>query len=193
MNAKMKTYSMPSEEVRHLSEMAVCDHIKETHPRFRNNTGGGGTFAVVMEATILASPRVTLQTLILKFPHNNNTTQAMWQIMVDNGLKWANDGWGGFAMANVLVLVNPRLNKGQATESLAPLIDFGAELQDAKNGRLVVMEFPSWGTFFNAFTRDHVAVSLALQHVYHQKMSKADCYQVRGLQPRAGLSSRQQI
>lgn len=139
--------------------MTVRDHRKIAHPPvFVNTAGGGGTFGVVLEATILASPRVTLQTAILKFPHNTSATQAMWRIMVDNGLKWANDGWGGFAMANVLVLVNPKLNKEQARESLAHLTDFGTELQNTGNGRLIVTEFPSWGTFFNAFTRDHVAV-----------------------------------
>jgi hypothetical protein len=81
--------------------------------------------------------------------------------MADNALRWANDGWGGFAMANVLVLVNPKLNQEQAVESLAPLVNFGSELQNAENGRLIITEFPSWGTFFNAFTKDHVAVSLA--------------------------------
>ncbi|KAF5315414.1 hypothetical protein D9619_007344 [Psilocybe cf. subviscida] len=119
--------------------------------------GGGGTFGVVMEASILASPRVTLQTVILKFPRNTTFTLAMWHMMVDNGLKWANDGWGGFAAANVLVLVNPRLNKEEVLESLAPLIAFGTELQNTENGRLIVTEFPSWGSFFKAFTRDHVA------------------------------------
>ncbi|KAG5334588.1 hypothetical protein C0989_003317 [Termitomyces sp. Mn162] len=48
-----------------------------------------------------------------------------------------------------------------------PLIQFGKRLQSEgeEGASTIVTEFPSWGTFFNAFAKDHVAVvgsSLAL-------------------------------
>ncbi|KAF8964328.1 FAD-binding domain-containing protein [Flammula alnicola] len=129
--------------------------------------GGGGTFGVVMEASILTSPPVTLQVAILKFSPNTTVTQELWSVMANNGLKWASDGWGGFSMADVLILANPRLSKGEAAESLSDLIDFGDRLRLAGvvGFKLILTEFPSWGAFFDAFTRDHVATvgsSLAL-------------------------------
>ncbi|PPQ85186.1 hypothetical protein CVT25_004193 [Psilocybe cyanescens] len=128
--------------------------------------GGGGTFGVVTEATILASPPVVVQTFILQFSLNRTLTQEMWSIMVNNSLQWAEDGWGGLSMAPVIVMVNPKLSK-DAARSLSSLIAFGERLQSmgVPGLKLILTEFPSWGTFFDAFTRDFVATvgtSLAL-------------------------------
>ncbi|KAJ7017040.1 hypothetical protein C8F04DRAFT_484826 [Mycena alexandri] len=122
--------------------------------------GGGGTFGVVLEATVLASPPVALQTVIISWAVPNRTlTAELWNILADNGLAWAADGWGGFSTAEVAILVNPTLNLGQATASMAPLIDFGNRLQqDGVSGvQVVVITFPTFLAFFNAFTLEHVA------------------------------------
>lgn len=125
------------------------------------NSGGGGTFGVVLEATILASPQVAVQTFVLQFSPNRTLTQEMWSIMVNNSLQWSNDGWGGLSMAPVVVMINPKLSKEDAKRSLSALITFGQRLQSmgVPGLKLVLTEFPSWGTFFDAFTKDFVAVS----------------------------------
>ncbi|KAH0586775.1 hypothetical protein H2248_005624 [Termitomyces sp. 'cryptogamus'] len=129
--------------------------------------GGGGTFGVVLEATVLASPQVTLQTVIVSFTPNTVRTQELWNILADNGLKWAEEGWGGFSTSGIAILINPGSTKEDAAKSMDPLIQFGKRLQSegVEGASTIVTEFPSWGTFFNAFTKDHVAVvgsSLAL-------------------------------
>ncbi|KAL9711397.1 hypothetical protein Ac2012v2_005943 [Leucoagaricus gongylophorus] len=129
--------------------------------------GGGGTFGVVLESTVLASPQVTVQTLILTFAPTTEITREMWKIMAENGLKWGKEGWGGFSQANVVILLNPKLSQDEARVSLAPLIQFGEQLQavDAENTNLNFTEFPSWFAFAEAFTSQFKAVvgtSLAL-------------------------------
>ncbi|KXN87816.1 hypothetical protein AN958_08089 [Leucoagaricus sp. SymC.cos] len=122
--------------------------------------GGGGTFGVVMESTILASPQVTLQTLILTFPPGNTSaTREMWTIMAENGLKWAGEGWGGFSTANVVIYLNPKLSSNEAQASMAPLLQFGKRLQamNATATTLIITEFPSWHAFFEVFTSQFVA------------------------------------
>ncbi|KAJ7725699.1 hypothetical protein B0H16DRAFT_279117 [Mycena metata] len=123
--------------------------------------GGGGTFGVVLEATVLASPPVALQAVIVSWATPNRTlTAELWNIMADNGLAWAADGWGGFSMAELAILVNPTLNLGQATASVAPLIDFGNQLQQegVSGVQAVVTTFPTFFAFFDAFTLQHVAI-----------------------------------
>lgn len=126
--------------------------------------GGGGTFGVVLESTILASPRVTLQAVILSFtptPGNSTLNSELWTILSDNGLTWANEGWGGFSASGVAILINPNSTTTAAAASMAPLIVFGQRLiaEKVPNAQLVVTEFPSWKAFFDVFTSQHVAVT----------------------------------
>lgn len=129
-------------------------------------SGGGGTFGVVLESTILASPQVTLQVFILTFAPTADITRGMWKILVENGLKWAAEGWGGLSAAEAVILVNPRLSQDEARASLAPLIQFGEQLQaaHATTTNLLLTEFPSWFAFSEAFTGQFKAVSSTKVH-----------------------------
>ncbi|XP_006462933.1 hypothetical protein AGABI2DRAFT_207587 [Agaricus bisporus var. bisporus H97] len=127
--------------------------------------GGGGTYGVVLDHTILASPRVTLPTLILSFAPDTTLAREMWSIMSDNALKWAEEGWGGFSRSNVMILLNPKLSQTEAQASLAPLLDFGKQLQatNPDTTTLIFTEFSSWNEFFQTFTSQFVVgANLAL-------------------------------
>ncbi|PFH45424.1 hypothetical protein AMATHDRAFT_71699 [Amanita thiersii Skay4041] len=125
--------------------------------------GGGGTFGVVLESTILAAPPVKLQTVIVSFPTKNATlTRELWTILVDNGIKWADEGWGGYGVANVAILLNPKMGKEEAQESMRPLIEFGERLKadtSQQGSKLVVTEFPTWKAFFDVFTGDFTSIT----------------------------------
>jgi hypothetical protein len=120
---------------------------------------------VVLESTVLASPRVVLQAAVVAWKNANSTlTNDLWPILIDNGLKWAGEGWGGFATPESAIYVTPKLSKAEAAESMAPLIQFGEQLQsDGVAGtQVVITEFPSWGAFFDLFVSQNVAVSIAI-------------------------------
>ncbi|KAJ7440768.1 hypothetical protein B0H11DRAFT_2163285 [Mycena galericulata] len=122
--------------------------------------GGGGTFGVVMEATILAAQAVTLQAVIVSWSVPNRTlTKELWEILTDNGLRWATDGWGGFSMAELAILVTPSLDTVHAAASMAPLIDFGRRLQQEgiEGAQLQVTTFPTFFSFFEEFSSQNVA------------------------------------
>ena len=120
---------------------------------------------MVLESTVLASPRVVLQAAVVAWKNANSTlTNDLWPILIDNGLKWAGEGWGGFATPESAIYVTPKLSKAEAAVSMAPLIQFGEQLQS--NGvagtQVVITEFPSWGAFFDLFVSQNVAVSIAI-------------------------------
>ncbi|KAJ6583238.1 FAD-binding domain-containing protein [Mycena sp. CBHHK59/15] len=122
--------------------------------------GGGGTFGVVLEATMLASPAVELQAVIVSWGTDNTTlTAEMWRIMADNALAWATEGWGGLAQSNVAIFVNPTIGAAQAALSMAPLIYFGCKLQQAgvEGASTTVTTFPTFLSFYDTFTLQHVA------------------------------------
>ncbi|KAJ6596316.1 hypothetical protein DFH09DRAFT_1024151 [Mycena vulgaris] len=142
-------------------ELRVVNACRNEDLFFALRGGGGGTFGVVLEATILASPPVTLQAVILSWSVPNRTlTEEMWRIMAENALAFAADGWGGFSMAQLAIFVTPVLDPVQAASSMAPMIDFGRRLQqdEVPGAQLVVTTFPTFLSFFDAFTQDHIAV-----------------------------------
>lgn len=129
--------------------------------------GGGGTFGVVLEATFIASPRVILQVALVSFIEPNVTsTRDMWSIVVDQSLKWAEEGWGSFLTGESALFVTPTLNSTTAAASMEPLIDFGNKLtaDNVPNVTVLLQEFPSWASFFNTFANTDSAVRMPQCH-----------------------------
>jgi hypothetical protein len=83
----------------------------------------------------------------------------MWSIMAENALKWGKEGWGGFSISNVVILLNPKLSNADAQASLAPLLDFGKQLQSEDPATVFEFtEFPSWNAFIQTFASQFLAV-----------------------------------
>ncbi|KAG6851627.1 hypothetical protein H0H87_000220 [Tephrocybe sp. NHM501043] len=63
-------------------------------------------------------------------------------------------------MSNIVILVNPILSADEAVSSMDPLIAYGNQLKSegVEGASVVVTTFPTFGSFFNAFTSDHVSV-----------------------------------
>ncbi|KAJ3530653.1 hypothetical protein NMY22_g8486 [Coprinellus aureogranulatus] len=124
--------------------------------------GGGGTFGVVLSATVFASPAVTLQSVILSWGSPNadisgQRNQEAWSLFVDGSVALAEEGWGGFVIKDVLVLINPKPSAGESS-AILPLVNWAKALQ-AKNSEVLVVQqvFPSFPAFFNVFTSKFVA------------------------------------
>ncbi|CAE6439638.1 unnamed protein product [Rhizoctonia solani] len=87
--------------------------------------GGGGTFGVVLEATSEVVPN-TVPTVSFSWtltPTAENL-KAFMTILVDNAVRWAEEGWGGYVYTPAGIIANPLLNVSQAEESLKPMTDF---------------------------------------------------------------------
>lgn len=123
--------------------------------------GGAGTFGVVMEATVLASPPTELQVVIVAFssPNSTRTAQA-WSLLAEHGLRLSQEGWGGYSNAQAIILVNPILSSEEATRSAAAIIGFGKQINDESpgEGTVFVAEFPTFKAFFQFFNQKFVAV-----------------------------------
>ncbi|KAG8679780.1 hypothetical protein FRC11_003305, partial [Ceratobasidium sp. 423] len=87
--------------------------------------GGGGTFGVVLEATSQVIPNpVSSIALSWQLTPTPDIVKAFFVILVQNSLRWAQEGWGGYFYPAASILANPRMNASQAAESLKPLTDF---------------------------------------------------------------------
>ncbi|KAF6750770.1 hypothetical protein DFP72DRAFT_817165 [Ephemerocybe angulata] len=155
--------------------------------------GGAGTFGVVLEATVLASPPVTLRTVILSWgsPDVNvsvGRTREVWRRFVGLSVRLAGEGWGGYVTKDVMVLVNPKpappSGDGEGGSVVKELVDWVRRVkeQDSEHGgRVVVVEkvFGSWLAFFELFTSRFVAsvgknLALASRLVPRQAFEKAE-------------------
>ncbi|CAE6471603.1 hypothetical protein ACGC1H_005317 [Rhizoctonia solani] len=97
--------------------------------------GGGGTFGVVMEATSQVIPN-PVSTVALKWqlvPTADNLKTFM-TIIVQNSLRWSQEGWGGYLYPTASLLANPRMNATAAAASLKPLTDFLKIAPDGAGG-----------------------------------------------------------
>ncbi|KAJ7291112.1 FAD-binding domain-containing protein [Mycena rebaudengoi] len=109
--------------------------------------GGGSTFGVVLETTILAEPRMRLQVASMLFPKTATNYQPFLKLIVDQSLKWGKEGWGGHMGPNNIINVTPLLTNAQAVASLQPVTDY----VKAQNGTVVIEELPSWQAFFTKY------------------------------------------
>ncbi|KAI7245139.1 hypothetical protein KC343_g6969 [Hortaea werneckii] len=134
--------------------------------------GGGSTFGVNMEITTTAHPRVTLQVAYIRFVSlDPESIEKFVTICVENGDKWATEGWGGYItpgargkLSSGLVLVTPKLTNEEAKQSMKPLTDYASSLGNlAINNEISTAH--SWFEAFNDYilpNDEEVGLGIAL-------------------------------
>ncbi|KAL4876180.1 hypothetical protein BJY04DRAFT_231890 [Aspergillus karnatakaensis] len=95
--------------------------------------GGGGTFAVITEMTSRVHAKKDIQFVNMAFTNLGPLAQAkLMDILVSNGEKWAEEGWGGyiycFSIATGIYIGTGLLTHEEAVESMQPLIKFATTL-----------------------------------------------------------------
>ncbi|KAJ7111997.1 hypothetical protein C8R44DRAFT_632447 [Mycena epipterygia] len=139
-------------------EVRVANACQNTDLFWALRGGGGGTFGVVLESTTLASPIVIVQAILVSISSPSvNLTKELYSIMIDNGLKWADDGYGGYVSGGTAVYLTPKLTAAEHAASMAPMLDFGNRLNATGTGVYELLEFPNWLSFFNVFTETELA------------------------------------
>ncbi|KAI9481302.1 MAG: hypothetical protein EXX96DRAFT_210179 [Benjaminiella poitrasii] len=91
--------------------------------------GGGGTFGVVIEATVKAHPYIEFQTLVVSV--SSDVPHVMKDLFIEfarHSERWANEGWGGYLTYTNRSLNflygNPRLSAKAAAVSTKPFLDY---------------------------------------------------------------------
>ncbi|TFK96752.1 hypothetical protein BDV98DRAFT_608045 [Pterulicium gracile] len=116
--------------------------------------GGGSGYAVILETTYLATPAVAIQAIFLSFSATLDTTRQLWSVVIDNGLKWSEESWGGFANDGAFIYINPVINATRAVESMKPMADFAERLKAAgvANVALTQTTFPNFLSWYKVFS-----------------------------------------
>ncbi|KAI9046030.1 putative isoamyl alcohol oxidase [Aspergillus affinis] len=125
----------------------VANECQNTDLFWALRGGGGGTFGVVMETTHEVEPEIKFVSANIKFPKTKTNVLPFMDIVVNNTLKWAKEGWGGHITGNTLVNVSPLLSIDQAKESLAEVISYAK----AQGGSATIEEFSTWYDFYDKY------------------------------------------
>ena len=145
--------------------------------------GGGGTFGVVMEMSTLAHPDKPMQYARFFLPIlNSDQTGKLLTVLVDNGDKWATEGFGAnfvitsaYPFPSQLQFMTTLLSYNDTVASLKPVTDFvtielglpvGAESFTTYNG--FYQTFQSMLTVDNAQGMGNIQSSRLVTRKYFQ-------------------------
>jgi hypothetical protein len=109
--------------------------------------GGGGTFGVVIESTNKVEPAVSLIYSFIQMPSNATNTTQFTQLLVDNVIRWSQEGWGGPNGQTFLAMVNPFMDIEAARKSMAPIADFAR----SQGGTVLLESHPSFLSVYSKY------------------------------------------
>ncbi|KAI0797146.1 hypothetical protein C8Q75DRAFT_802800 [Abortiporus biennis] len=113
--------------------------------------GGGGTFGIVIDATVTASPPVKLQTTLVKWDtYNLELTFELMKILVENAESIAKNGFGLTIFPSAAIFTTPTLTSKQAADVMAPILTFGNSLsaREIPGALALSLELDGWYPFF---------------------------------------------
>ena len=119
-------------------KFVTANRCQNTDIFFALRGGGGGTFGVVTEMTTSVWDKTPM--VYAGFAFTAMTASAskdLIRTLVENGDRWANEGWGGYAVPSAstranpfVILMRPGSDAGAASETMMPLINFFNNLND---------------------------------------------------------------
>ncbi|KAB8068512.1 hypothetical protein BDV29DRAFT_162313 [Aspergillus leporis] len=139
--------------------------------------GGGGTFGVVMESTHRVEPQVKLVSASISFPLKANSSNVLpfLDILVNNTVKWAYEGWGGHIKGNSFINVTPLLSLSEARESLAEVVAYAK----SQEGTTIIEEFSSWYGFYEKYVVPN-AVTVGNTHIPSTRLIPKTIFETPG-------------
>ncbi|KAK0458567.1 FAD-binding domain-containing protein [Desarmillaria tabescens] len=139
-------------------ELRVANEFQHPDLFWALRGGGGSTFGVVLESSMLVEPRMSLTSAAISFPQTAENGVSFLKLLVDHTYRWGTEGWGGHMRSNGIINVNPLLTLEEAQVSVQPIVDYAL----AQNGTAVVEELPSWMAFFTKYVLSAEAAKTTL-------------------------------
>ncbi|KAJ7590268.1 FAD-binding domain-containing protein [Mycena floridula] len=129
----------------------IANRCMNTDLFFALRGGGGGTFGVVLSATVLALPQQTFQSFFLTYASIPENTEAVLRYFIENGVALSSKAWGGYVIPRAfpeVILTNPLVTAAEAAEEGKALKAFVATLV---NGTFEQSTQSSYSEWFDTF------------------------------------------
>ncbi|KAF9053268.1 FAD-binding domain-containing protein [Panaeolus papilionaceus] len=113
--------------------------------------GGGGTFAIIMEATSMATPAESYRVANINWPASSANIRTVMSVFLQNATTFSLQGWGGYITPTIgnLILTTPKLNMADAQNSMKALVDVATSL----GGVATITEITSFLDWFNSYVQ----------------------------------------
>ncbi|KAI0854670.1 FAD-binding domain-containing protein [Xylaria cubensis] len=105
---------------------------------------GGGTFGVVLNATIKAEPVIPVTFAELHFEPTPENQDTFLKLLIDKTPEWSSEGWGGVMSSSSMTMIGPHLDPAASKRSLASAVDFVT----AQNGTVAFQQYSTYHDFF---------------------------------------------
>ena len=144
----------------------TATRCQNTELFFALRGGGGGTFGIVMEISMLVHHEKPMEMITLKLENRDpRTVEHFLEVMVDNAERWANEGWGGYFQPGMqrnqpitLIMATSMLSPTAADISMKPIKDFA--LEHGPHGSQNLTTFTTFGEMMQSLGKlDIMAVN----------------------------------
>ncbi|KAF8584809.1 FAD-binding domain-containing protein [Ramaria rubella] len=128
----------------------VANECRNTDLFFALKGGGGGTFGVILKATLETLPTRDLHAVALQIGNSSEDQRQFVKHIVENTIQYSQAGWGGYIMVgptSILTFVNPVATETAAFDAIRPLQEFA----EKHHGLLKSSTEQSFTAFFDKY------------------------------------------
>jgi FAD/FMN-containing dehydrogenase len=139
--------------------LITATRCQNTELFFALRGGGGSTFGIVMETSILAHQEKPMEMISLTLGNEEqHVAESFIQTMVNNAERWAHEGWGGFFQPGmyksqpiIVIMATSMLDHLQARASMKPILEFAHQFGASTS--LNMTTFPTFGKFMENISK----------------------------------------
>ena len=131
------------------------DGVLRTANAYRNQDlfwalrgGGAGAFGVVLSMTVKVEPALPLTLAEISFAATPSNQLPFLELLVNQSVTWAMDGWGGPMGSSYIALIHPgTLDLNATARTFSPIADYA---RGQKTASVNYIHFPTWYAFYQA-------------------------------------------
>ena len=112
---------------------------------------GAGAFGVVLSMTVKVEPAMPLTLAEISFDATPSNQLPFLELLIDQSVTWAADGWGGPMGSSYVALVHPgTLDLNATASNFSAVADYARSQQNGSSASINYLHFPTWYSFYKA-------------------------------------------
>ena len=132
---------------------------------------GGGAFGVVLSMTVKVEPAMPLTLAEILFDATPSNQLPFLELLIDQSVTWAADGWGGPMGSSYVALVHPgTLDLNDTAHTFSAVAEYAQRQQNGSSASINYLHFPTWYSFYKAVIAPSGAPGIGQPNFVHLKV-----------------------